>query len=157
MSDDERLAALFRAAAADAPPPGFDHDDVVHASRRITARRRAAAVAAAVVVGLAGAGAAITLPGAVGSDGELTSAAAPAQPLSVPEAADARAGRDDSGAETSEGAGTALAPAAPPPAPLGAGQEECADRQDPALRALLEQVLPEVVGAPPAATTFICL
>ena len=32
--------------------------------------------------------------------------------------------------------------------PLGPGTGECADRQDPALRALVDQALPEVVGAP---------
>jgi hypothetical protein len=42
------------------------------------------------------------------------------------------------------------------PRPLGPGTGECADRQDPALRALVEQVLPEVVGAPEAATTMEC-
>ncbi|HYH32501.1 MAG TPA: hypothetical protein VD903_19185, partial [Pseudonocardia sp.] len=42
------------------------------------------------------------------------------------------------------------------PPPLGPGTTECADRQDPALRALVEQVLPEVVGAPEAAVTMEC-
>jgi hypothetical protein len=40
--------------------------------------------------------------------------------------------------------------------PLGPGTRECADRQDPALRALVEQALPEVVGAPEAMTTREC-
>jgi hypothetical protein len=40
--------------------------------------------------------------------------------------------------------------------PLGPGTGDCADRQDPALRALVEQVLPEVAGAPEAATTMEC-
>jgi len=42
-------------------------------------------------------------------------------------------------------------------APLGPGATTCADRQDPALRALLVQVLPEAANAPPAATTDVCL
>ena len=41
-------------------------------------------------------------------------------------------------------------------APLGPGTGDCADRQDPALRALVEQALPEVAGAPEAATTLEC-
>jgi hypothetical protein len=40
--------------------------------------------------------------------------------------------------------------------PLGPGTGPCADRQDPALRAYLEQVLPEAVGAPAAPTTDEC-
>jgi hypothetical protein len=44
----------------------------------------------------------------------------------------------------------------PAGAPLGPGTRECADRQDPALRALVEQVLPEVVGASDAVTTMEC-
>ncbi len=49
-------------------------------------------------------------------------------------------------------------PAVPPPVggPLGPGVRGCADRQDPALRALVEQALPEVAGAPEAATTTEC-
>jgi hypothetical protein len=163
MDDDERLAALFREAASDpaAPPPRFGHDDVVATSRRITARRRSAAVGAAAVIGLAGLGAAVVLPG---DGGTPTSAAAPA---SAPEAARDSAGSGS--AELSEpyagdaDAGSAERGALPSPAaapldpPLGPGAGECADRQDPALRALVEQVLPEVVGAPPAATTDVCL
>src|SRR5690606_3240188 len=42
------------------------------------------------------------------------------------------------------------------PAPLGPGTTECADRQDPALRAIVEEYLPEVVGAPEAAITMGC-
>ena len=42
-------------------------------------------------------------------------------------------------------------------APLGPGSTTCADRQDPALRALLVEVLPEVASAPAAATTDVCL
>jgi hypothetical protein len=42
-------------------------------------------------------------------------------------------------------------------APLGPGRTTCADRQDPALRALLVQVLPEAASATAAATTDVCL
>lgn len=153
MSDDERLAALFRTAAsdADAPPPGFGHDDVVAASRRITARRRTTVVAAAAVVGLVGLGAAIVLPQQYG-EGALTSAAAP---MSAPEAAGGSAadsGEPGSGAlERDNGA-----PLAPAPAPAAA-PPGCADRHDAGLRALVVQVLPEVAGAPDAVTTDVCL
>jgi hypothetical protein len=53
---------------------------------------------------------------------------------------------------------TGLSAGAVPPAgaPLGPGNRECADRQDPALRALVEQVLPEVAGASEAVTTMEC-
>jgi hypothetical protein len=155
MTDDERLAALFRDAASDAPPPAFGHDDVVAASRRITARRRSAAVAAAVTIGLAGMGAAIVLPRS--GDG-MTSAAAP---LNAPEAADGRQAEDSAGGADAGEAGSGGAPpviaATPAPTPLGPGQTECADRQDPALRALVEQVLPEVSAARAAATPDVCL
>jgi hypothetical protein len=162
MNDDERLTALFRDAASDtnAPPPSFGHDDVVATSRRITARRRSAAVAAAVTIGLVGMGAAIVLPGQLGES--PTTAAAP---LNAPEAAGQREADEaaDSGAEAGA-AGLGSAPAEPPatapapvPAPLGPGRTECADRQDPALRALVEQVLPEVSTAPAAATADVCL
>ena len=56
------------------------------------------------------------------------------------------------------GGGPVPGAAAVPPIgiPLGPGTGECADRQDPALRALVEQALPEVVGAREAATTLEC-
>jgi hypothetical protein len=100
---------------------------------------------------------------------------------SAPEAArgDARAAAPDSARAAAPDSAQAAAPesrgAPPPPAapnaaaeavppgaaavggpPLGPGTAECADRQDPALRAIVEQVLPEVVGAPEAATTMEC-
>jgi hypothetical protein len=171
MSDDERLAALFRDAAsdADAPAPTFDHSDVVATSRRITARRRAAVVAAAAVIGLAGAGAAVYLP----TRGEDLATSA-ASPLNAPEAANAPyaaddpdAARDSAGesgaAGSSQGSGEAASapPVAPPAAsggiPLGPADGQCAARQDPALRRLVEQVVPEAAAATPAATTDICL
>ncbi|WP_214406947.1 hypothetical protein [Pseudonocardia lacus] len=166
MTDDERLAALFRAAAsdADAPPPGFGHDDVLAASRRITARRRSAAVGAAAVIAFAGVGAAIVLPG---STGETASSAA-----SAPEAArDAAGGEaelsspyaansDDAGSGSGE-SGQVAAPAPPAAAPggspLGPGEGACADRHDPDLRALLLEVLPEAAAAAPAPSTDVCL
>ncbi|WP_344253339.1 hypothetical protein, partial [Pseudonocardia hydrocarbonoxydans] len=42
------------------------------------------------------------------------------------------------------------------PVPLGPGTTECAQRQDPQLRAVLEEVLPEVAGAVEAAVTTDC-
>jgi hypothetical protein len=57
------------------------------------------------------------------------------------------------------GGGPVPGAAAVPPIgiPLGPGPtDRCADRQDPALRALVEQVLPEVVGAPEGPVTMDC-
>lgn len=165
--DDERISALFRDAASDAgaPPPAFGHDDVVSASRRITTRRRSAAVAAAAVIGLAGLGAAVLLP--IGED-SLSSTAS--SPLEAPEAASAPYAADDAGSARAEqeagagqgsGGGEAASAPAPPAAPglvpLGPGAGPCADRQDPTLRRLVEQALPEVQDAAPAATTDVCL
>ena len=42
------------------------------------------------------------------------------------------------------------------PSPLGPGTTECADRQDPAVRAIVEEYLPEVIGVPEAAITMEC-
>jgi hypothetical protein len=140
--NDDRIAALFRAAASDsaAPPPGFGHDDVLAASRRITVRRRSALVAGAfVLLAAVGVGSVIAIPR---DSGATTSAAAPAPQL----AREGAAGADAVG-EAPSFAG----------APLGPGTTECADRQDPALRALLDQALPEAAGATEAATTDICL
>ncbi|HEY0816923.1 MAG TPA: hypothetical protein VGE11_26915 [Pseudonocardia sp.] len=55
------------------------------------------------------------------------------------------------------GAAATLPRSSTGPPPLGPGATPCADRQDPALRALVVAVLPEVAGAPGAATTDICL
>ncbi len=133
MTEDEKIAALFRDAAGAAPPPGFDHADVTAASRRITVRRRAALITGAVVLAaVAGVGSVVALPR---ESGTATSAAAGA---AAPEADNAE--REQ-----------AVAP------PLGPGTGGCADRQDPALRSLVEQGLPEVTGATPAATTDVCL
>lgn len=197
MSDDDRLAELFRTAASDpgAPAPGFDHADVVAASRRITVRRRSAAVVAAVLLVLAGVGTVIALPGGPGPDAVVTGvAAAPnegganeeganeegvveggADEGSAPEdasgadagasgASGAAPGGDTPSSDAQRAAPAPLSlPAAPAPdlggptGPLGPGGGGCAERQDPALRALVEQVLPEVVGAPAAPTTDVCL
>ena len=62
-----------------------------------------------------------------------------------------------SGSGGGAGSGGAAGPAAAVGAPLGPGSTTCADRQDPALRALLVEVLPEAASAPAAATTDVCL
>jgi hypothetical protein len=164
MSDDERLAALFRDAASDAPPPGFGHDDVVAVSRRIAARRRTTVVAAAAVVGLVGLGAAVVLPQQY--DGKATSAAAPvAAPEAAAGAAADSAGGSGANSADAPGSGTVdrsgspllvpvVPPAAAPPAAVAGG---CADRHDADLRALVAQVLPEVATAPDAPSTDVCL
>lgn len=147
-SDDERLAAVFRAAVAGAVPPApFDHADVVAASRRVTARRRSALAGGALaVLAVAGVGVAGTLPER-GDSGQVTSSA----PASAPEAADdARAAAP--GPASTDAPETMLS--VPPLAPGDA--VSCANPQDPALRALLEEVLPEVAGTAEAATTTEC-
>jgi hypothetical protein len=55
------------------------------------------------------------------------------------------------------GAGACAVGGAGVAAPLGPGSTPCADRQDPALKALLVQVLPEAADARAAATTDVCL
>lgn len=172
MTDDDRIAALFSEAASDAPPPGFDHDRVVATSRRITARRRSAVLGGAMaLLVVTGVGVASGLPGPGAGSGEVTSAAAPA---AAPEAPAAPAPAESALAESApaesapaEDAAAAQAPEAQLPeslrdqpaftgAPLGPGTTECAQRQDPALRAFVEEVLPEVAGAIDAAVTMDC-
>ena len=164
-ADEARIAALFRDAASGAPPPGFDATQVVATSRRITRRRRSAVAGAALaVLAVVGVGVAAGLGGP--SDTTVTAASG--------QAADSAASGPGAGSEGAaraaapeaaggSGAGPALAapapgssPVAPIGTPLGPGTGECADRQDPALRALVEQTLPEVAGAPEAATTLEC-
>jgi hypothetical protein len=166
MTDDERLGALFRAAASDsaAPEPGFDHETVVRTSRRITVRRRAVVtVGGLALFALVGIGGAVVLPGPTGGAGDATVAA----PMLAPEApsADSRRAQQappPAAAESAPGAADApLAAPAPGAAavggpPLGPGTGECADRQDPALRAVVEEFFPEAVGAPEAAVTEEC-
>lgn len=157
MTDDERLAELFRTAASDAaaPPPRFDHADVVAASRRITARRRTALVGGLGVLAAVGVVGALSLPGGPADREQATSAAAP---MVAPE--DGRrsgAAQEAPGGQESDSAAGA-APGAPQySVPLGPAGAECADLQDPALRALVDEVLPEVAAAPPAATPDICI
>jgi len=157
MDDDERLATLFAAAASEAgaPPTAFDHGDVLAASRRITVRRRTAFITSGLAVfALLGIGSAV-LPGYT-QQPDATSAAAPAvapEAASGSDQADAPAGPGSGGSELSEGLRSAPTDVAPP----GSGTGVCADRQDRALRALLEQVIPEVSGARPGAVTDICL
>ncbi|MFC4943272.1 hypothetical protein [Pseudonocardia sp. GCM10023141] len=214
MSDDDKLAALFRDAASEpgAPPPAFGHDDVVLASYKIGRRRTAMARGALGVLIVAGIGAAVVLPGQFQQSG-TTTAAAPyaategpavgngvpaAPPLNNPEQGYAQPGQAGgaAGGSAADKAVPAPAPAqaapapgsaapapeapdnapvpTPPPAqaggapaaaagaapftgtPLGPGTAACADRQDPQLRAYLEQALPEAVGAKAAATTMEC-
>jgi hypothetical protein len=167
MTDDERLGALFQAAASDsnAPPPRFDHEEVVRTSRRITARRRAAlTVGGLALFAVVGVGGAVVLPEDAGEDATV---AAPMLSQEGP-SADSRAQKQVPPPAVAEGApGSGAVPdrreAVPAPqaapageAPLGPGTTECADRQDPALRALVERFLPEAVGAPEAATTMEC-
>jgi hypothetical protein len=160
--DDERLGALFRAAASDsaAPAPGFDHEAVVRASRRITVRRRAAVtVGGLALFALAGIGGAVVLPGTSGNGGDAATVAAPMiAPEAPPEDSRAQRGPQPPPAAAEGAPGVAPAPeaAAVGGPPLGPGTAECADRQDPALRALVEQFLPEVIGAPHAAITDEC-
>jgi hypothetical protein len=168
MTDDERLGALFRAAASDSasPEPGFDHETVVRTSRRITARRRTAVVVGGLALfAVVGVGGAVVLPGESGGGGDAATVAAP---MLAPEApsADSRAQKDAPPPAAPEGApgsgpGVLMAPAPGAaavggPPPLGPGTTVCADRQDPALRAVVEEFLPEAVGAPRAAISDEC-
>lgn len=148
MTDDDRMAALFSEAASETPPPPrFDHDRVVATSRRITARRRSAVLGGAMaLLVVTGVGVAVALPGTGGDT--TSSAAAPAAAPEAPEAASDAASEaaPDALRGRPEFTGT----------PLGPGTTECAQRQDPALRAYLEEVLPEVVGATEGAVTMDC-
>jgi hypothetical protein len=184
--DDRLSELFRAAAADTAPPPGFDHQDVLAASRRITARRRSALVGGALAVcAVLGVGV-LAWPGeqtastVAAADSDAAERAAPAPGLdpvpAAPAAPDARSAAGADGPQEGAGvpqAGVAAAPdaaggsgagaakAVPPGTPftgtpLGPGSGPCADRQDPALRAYLEQVLPEAVGAPAAPTTDEC-
>ncbi|WP_433277792.1 hypothetical protein ACQPZA_01855 [Pseudonocardia xinjiangensis] len=153
-NDDEELGALFRAAASDpgAPAPRFDHDSVVSASRRATVRRRVAVAGSAVVLlAVAGVGAAVTLPGSLRGDDTTVAA-----PMLAPAPAAAPGARQDAAPGADARAEGAAPPLGPVGRPLGPGTTECADRQDPALRTLVEEVLPAVRDASEAATTMEC-
>jgi hypothetical protein len=154
---DARLSATFQDAAQDAPPAEFDVAEVLATSRRLTRRRRSALAGAALaVLALAGVGATAELAG-----GSETAVASSAHSRNGADAAAEPDGRDADRAAGLE-AQAAPAPQAAPhgavegESPLGPGMRECADRQDPQLRALVEQVLPEVEGAPEAPTTREC-
>jgi hypothetical protein len=183
---EARIAALFRDAASGAPPAAFDAAQVAATSRRITRRRRSAMAGAAlavlavagvgVVSGLAGpgdttvtaaSGPAQEAAGSAEAADDAARAAAPeaaaapdaaGSPLAVPDVPGPPvAGPDVPGPDVPGPAGSAAAGSVPPiGTPLGPGSGDCADRQDPALRALVEQALPEVAGAPEAATTMEC-
>jgi hypothetical protein len=100
-----------------------------------------------------------------GSAGDAARAAAP-EAAAAPDAGGAVAGPpiapsvpDATVPDVAAGGGPVPGAAAVPPIgiPLGPGPtDRCADRQDPALRALVEQVLPEVVGAPEGPVTMDC-
>ncbi|OZM84172.1 hypothetical protein [Pseudonocardia sp. MH-G8] len=176
--DDERLGELFRAAAGGStPPPGFDHEGVVRASRRATVRRRTAVTGAGLaLVAVLGIGGTLVLPEPSDSGADTTVAAPMLAP--APEGAAPRAAREAPGPADAQEAPSPADPHAaqepPPPAagdapdaarapeayggpvPLGPGRTDCADRHDPALRAIVEEFLPEVAGAPEAATTMEC-
>jgi hypothetical protein len=197
MTEDDRIAELFRAAASEAgaPPSGFDHRDVVAVSRRITARRRSAVVGGAVaLLFVAGVGTVAVLPrsdsstmttASAGGNADNNAPAVPQAAAAAPEAA--AGGADSAGGAAAGGAGAVGEGAAPsaarpnaaltpgggggskpsagprtpgagtPVRPLGPGSGTCANRQDPALKALVVAVLPEAANAPGAATSDICL
>ena len=136
MTDDEKLAAAFRAAAQDAPEAGFGRDDVLAGSRRIAKRNRmllTGGIAAAAIVLAGGVTAGLVLSRDTGS---VTSAAAPA--------------RDSSAGS----AGGGLVPEAGPSVPNSGGG--CANPQDPALRQLVNAALPALASAGEAPTTMLC-
>jgi hypothetical protein len=154
--DPGRVTAAFREAADGGPPPAFDHGDVVATSRRLARRRTAAVTGGALAVLLfAGVGAAVAFSG---GQPEVTSAAAPAGDAAgaAPEAAAPAQGRAAPVEPAAPSAGPAAVAAAGPSAPLGPGDPDCANRQDPALRELLDAALPEVADAPQAAITMEC-
>jgi hypothetical protein len=150
-ADEARIAALFRDAASGAPPPAFDAAQVVATSRRITRRRRSAVAGAALaVLAVAGVGVVAGIGGP--RDATVTAASGQAADQAAPGAGAGDAARA-AAPEVAAAPNAAVPPAGPP---LGPGTRECADRQDPALRTLVDQALPEVVGASEAATTMEC-
>ncbi|MHA6792208.1 hypothetical protein ACVGVM_01600 [Pseudonocardia bannensis] len=151
-TDDGRLTAMFRAAASEAaagaPAPGFDHAGVVAASRRATARRRSAVAGGVLtVLVVAGVGVAAAAPSRT-STADTSAAAGSA--VAAPEAGAAPA--------PLSAPAPALGPGrSGPAAPLGpADPDACVNKQDPALRALLNAALPEVHDAVEAPTTMEC-
>ena len=145
--------------------------DATAPARRVTRRRQLALAGSAVVVlvlvAIAGVNVLRNDPGGP-PPAASADAAAPgvSVPYAAPDATQIRVGPDTPymavppGTNPPERPPTAAQVAAPGPGaaagPLGPGAGDCADRQDPALRALVEEALPEVVGAPEAATTMEC-
>ncbi|MDF3049465.1 MAG: hypothetical protein K0R87_1103 [Pseudonocardia sp.] len=148
---DTRLTATFQDAAQDAPPAGFDVAEVLATSRRLTRRRRSALAGAALAV-LALTGVGVTAELAGGSETVVASSAHSRNGADAAAEPDARDADRAAGLEAQAAPAPQAAPhgAAEGESPLGPGMRECADRQDPQLRALVEQVLPEVEGAPEA-------
>jgi len=126
--------------------PGEQTASTVAAADSDTAAERAAPAP-----GLDPAPAAPGARSAAGADGPQGGAAEAGVPQAGVAAAPDAAGGSGAGAAKPVPPGTPFTGA-----PLGPGTGPCADRQDPALRAYLEQVLPEAVGAPAAPTTDEC-
>jgi len=172
--NSERLNDAFRDAASDAPEAGFSVDDVRRESHRIGRRNRmllTGGIAAAVIVLAGGVTTGVVLtrdPGAV------TSAAAPVD-------SGQRSNGQGSNGQGSSGPGSSgqgarelgapnaagEAPLAPSPGgaadsrpgtgPLGpADGQDCVNPQDPALRSLVDSVVPELASAREAPTTMVC-
>jgi hypothetical protein len=146
--NDEQLTAAFRDAASEAPEAGFSADDVRRESHRIGRRNRnllVGGVAAAAIVLAGGVSTGVVLARESGTE---TSAAAPASD----------AGARSLGAPEMAREAAPAAPVAPAPVgvPLGPASGDCVNPQDPELRALVDEVLPEVATAQAAPTTMIC-
>ncbi|WP_232660830.1 hypothetical protein [Pseudonocardia sp. TRM90224] len=125
MTDDDNIAALFRAAAADtAPPPAFGHDDVVVASNRITARRTMMVRGALGVLVLVGIGGGIAIPMATSQDSATTASAPYAGDAGAPGSAQDGSpyayGPPPAERDATGGAPAEAAPVVPAP---GAGQD----------------------------------
>ncbi|GAY09280.1 hypothetical protein [Pseudonocardia sp. N23] len=139
MSDlsDQDLTELMRSAGPTAPPAAFGVDDVVRASKRATARRRSAIAggAAAAVLVFGGIGLAVGLPGG-GAETATSSAAG--------------------GTPNFERGDAAVPPNAAAPTVPGASDTGCVPMQDPGLRALLNEALPQVATAREAAVPMVC-
>jgi len=135
-------APAQRAADAAAPPaPAAPEAAVGGAGCAPGAGGGAGSPGAVGAAGGGGPGSAAAAGGGVGAPGSAVGGAAPGAGACV------NGGSGAGGGAAASGVG----------APLGPGATTCADRQDPALRALLVQVLPEAANAPPAATTDVCL
>jgi hypothetical protein len=138
-----------------------EHDrDVVAPARRMTRRRQlvlaGSAVVVLVLVGIGGMNVLRNDPGGPPPSADVV-APGVSVPYAAPDATQVRVGPQTPymavppGTNPPERPPTVPAAVAPDP-----GTGDCADRQDPALRALVEQALPEVVGAPEAAVAVQC-